>query len=283
MYRKYVRKFWLLKRNGIICPEEAANEPFSPGKSNLFLKLPENRNLKKNQIFRKLPWKNQNFSNICLQKSKFFENLPGTVEVFWKFAFKNRAFSKIAWKIRNFSKICLEKSKFCWPESTTPRFQTRLTPLFVHTNLTLILYIHGDSIKCKPNCLCHIYFILDLIMIKLSRYLDNSTRNMISTQRTFGSIDKKIWVFEDYTPKISIYEILFRFCNKVCLPFAWMLRWIYNIFVKKVLSSFCFLIELKKMFEMSSFCLPQALRRWSHWAIAFSIILWSIAAHTPDV
>ena len=36
--------------------------------------------------------------------------------------------------------------------------------------------LQGDSIT-KPNCLCHVYFILDHIIIKLSRYLDNSTRN----------------------------------------------------------------------------------------------------------
>src|SRR6218665_1957740 len=41
--------------------------------------------------------------------------------------------------------------------------------------------IHGDSIKTKPNCLCHIYLILDHIIKKLSRYLDSSTKNMIPT------------------------------------------------------------------------------------------------------
>jgi len=40
-------------------------------------------------------------------------------------------------------------------------------------------YIHGDSIKCKPNCLCHIYLIPDHIILKLSRYLENSTNIMI--------------------------------------------------------------------------------------------------------
>ena len=58
MYRKYVRKWRLLKRNRIICPEVAVNEQFLPGKSNFF-KLPE--------------------------KSKFFENLPEKIEIFQKF------------------------------------------------------------------------------------------------------------------------------------------------------------------------------------------------------
>ena len=51
-------------------------------------------------------WK---FVKISLEKSKFFVELP---EKNWKF-----------------SEMCLEKSKFCWPGSTPPRFQTRLTPL----------------------------------------------------------------------------------------------------------------------------------------------------------
>src|SRR6218665_3180071 len=95
---------------------------------------------------------------------------------------------------------------------------------------------------------------------------------------TFYSIDKKS--FEDYTPKFQFTKLSLDFVTKYA---HFLHEIIFNIFVKQVLSSFCFLIELKKMFEMSSFCLPQALRRWSHWAIAFSIILRSIAAHTPDV
>jgi len=39
------------------------------------------------------------------------------------------------------------------------------------------MYVHGDSIKSKPNCLCHIYLMLDHITLKLSRYLENSTNN----------------------------------------------------------------------------------------------------------
>src|SRR6218665_2988356 len=40
-------------------------------------------------------------------------------------------------------------------------------------------YIHDDSIKSKPNCLCHIYLIPDHIISKLSRCLENSTNNTI--------------------------------------------------------------------------------------------------------
>jgi len=46
------------------------------------------------------------------------------------------------------------------------------------------IMLHGVSIKkTKPNCLCHIYLILDHIIIKLCRYLDHSTKNMIPTYR----------------------------------------------------------------------------------------------------
>ena len=61
MYRKYVRKWWLLKRNRIICPEVAVNGQFLPGKSNNFLN--------------------------CL---KLFLKLPPKSENIWKFAWKNR-------------------------------------------------------------------------------------------------------------------------------------------------------------------------------------------------
>src|SRR6218665_1033498 len=44
-------------------------------------------------------------------------------------------------------------------------------------------HIHGGSMKSKPNGLCHIYLLPDQIIIKLSRYLENSTKNMISTHR----------------------------------------------------------------------------------------------------
>ena len=50
MYRKYVRKWWLLKRNRIIWPEIAVNSQFLPGTTKFSLKSPK--------------------------KSKFFENLP---------------------------------------------------------------------------------------------------------------------------------------------------------------------------------------------------------------
>jgi len=69
MYRKYVRKWRLLKRNRIICPEVAVNEQFLPGKSNGFLN--------------------------CLRKSKFFKTLvklPEKIEISLKCARKIEIF-----------------------------------------------------------------------------------------------------------------------------------------------------------------------------------------------
>src|SRR6218665_3019058 len=37
--------------------------------------------------------------------------------------------------------------------------------------------------KSKPNCLWHIYLMLDHILLKLFTYLENSTKNMIPTHR----------------------------------------------------------------------------------------------------
>ena len=56
VYRKYVRKWWLLKRNRIIWPEAAVNGQFCPENRIFFVKLPE--------------------------KSIFFGNLPGKIEFF---------------------------------------------------------------------------------------------------------------------------------------------------------------------------------------------------------
>ena len=84
MYRKYVRKWWLLKRNRIICPEIALNSQFLPGKSKLFVKLP-----KKIEIFRKFTLKNR----------IFFFKLPEKIEI----CPENRVFvCEIDWKNRNF-------------------------------------------------------------------------------------------------------------------------------------------------------------------------------------
>src|SRR6218665_381521 len=54
MYWKYVRKWLLLIRNRIICPEVAVNEQFFAWKIKLI---------------------------NCLKKSKFFKNLPGKIEI----------------------------------------------------------------------------------------------------------------------------------------------------------------------------------------------------------
>jgi len=103
MYRKYVRKWWLLKRNRKMCPEVAVNGQFLPGKSKLFL------NCLKIEIFQKFAWKSRNSSKICLEKSKFFKNLPAWI--------KSKFFVKLSEKNRNFSEIWLEKSKIFWPVS----------------------------------------------------------------------------------------------------------------------------------------------------------------------
>ena len=95
MYRKYVRKSWLLKRNRIIWSEVAVNA-----------------------------WKNRNFSEICLEKTKLLH--------------------KIAWKNQNFSETF-------WPGSTTPRFQTRLTPLVMNrTPLDLAKFYVRHQVNDAP-------------------------------------------------------------------------------------------------------------------------------------
>jgi len=42
-----------------------------------------------------------------------------------------------------------------------------------HLHEPMHLNIHGDSIKTKQNCLCHIYLMPGDTILKLSRYLDN--------------------------------------------------------------------------------------------------------------
>jgi len=53
-YRKYVWKWWLLKRNKIIWPEVAVNGQVLPVKLKCFVRLPENI-----EIFRKFASKNR--------------------------------------------------------------------------------------------------------------------------------------------------------------------------------------------------------------------------------
>src|SRR6218665_1218011 len=67
MYREYVRKWSLFKRNRIICPEVAVNGQFLPGKSKFVFDI-----CLENKIF---------FN--CLKKLKFIGNLPGTIEMFF--------------------------------------------------------------------------------------------------------------------------------------------------------------------------------------------------------
>src|SRR6218665_3227547 len=79
MYRNYVQKWRLLKRNRIICPEIAVNGQFLTGKLNFFLN--------------------------CLKKSKFFGNLIEKIRIVFKFAWKNRNLSQnLPVKIKIFAK-----------------------------------------------------------------------------------------------------------------------------------------------------------------------------------
>ena len=70
------------------------------------------------------------------------------------------------------------------------------------------------------------------------------------------------------TPKISIYEIVFRFCNKVCLYFLYAI--IFNNLLKKVLISF-FTYLIKE--DVRNVLLLLACKPWGT-----DMILWSIAA-----
>ena len=71
IYRKCVRKWWLLMGNIITCPETAVNSQFLPGKSNFFVKLP-----RKSKFFGNLPWKIEIYCEITWKISKFYVNLP---------------------------------------------------------------------------------------------------------------------------------------------------------------------------------------------------------------
>ena len=86
IYRKCIRKWWLLKRNRKLFPEVAVNEEFLPWKSKLFLivrkKSKSFENLpEKIEIFQKISWKYRNLSWNCLKKSKFIGNLPRKIDI----------------------------------------------------------------------------------------------------------------------------------------------------------------------------------------------------------
>ena len=111
MYRKYVPKWWLLKRNRIIWPELAVHSQF---KSKFSVKSP------KIEIFRKFALNYQIFLWNYLKKSKFFGNLPWKIDFLWNCK-KSKFFGKFnrksnflgnCLKNQNSSEICLEKSKF---------------------------------------------------------------------------------------------------------------------------------------------------------------------------
>ena len=105
MYRKYVRKWWLLKRNRIICLEIAVNSQFLAGKSKFVMKL-----RKKSKFVWNLPIKIAFLWN-CLKKSEFLGNFPRKSNFVWN-CLINRNSSEICLKNRIFFKISWKKSKF---------------------------------------------------------------------------------------------------------------------------------------------------------------------------
>jgi len=117
MYRKYVRNWWLLKRNRIICPEKAVTSQFLPGKSIFFLNLPWKIVIlykitwKKSQFFANLPWKIDFFVKLHETKSKFLGNFP-RISKFFVILPKNRNFCETYLENRNILGNCLKKSKF---------------------------------------------------------------------------------------------------------------------------------------------------------------------------
>src|SRR6218665_3726718 len=94
MYRKYVRKWLLLKRNRIICPEVAVNGQFFALKIEFFNCL-----------------KNPNFRKFACKTRYSFVKLPEKIEIFRKFACRN--------------------GNFLTRIHDPPRFQTRLTSLLL--------------------------------------------------------------------------------------------------------------------------------------------------------
>src|SRR6218665_130333 len=106
MYRNYVQKWRLLKRNRIICPEIAVNGQFLTGKLNFFLNCLKKSKffgnlIEKIRIVFKFAWKNRNFSKICLEKPKFITKFACKNQNFCKkCACKNQNFQKFAWKNR---------------------------------------------------------------------------------------------------------------------------------------------------------------------------------------
>jgi len=90
MYRKYVRKWWLWKRNRIICLEIAVNSQFLPEKSKLFVKF-----ALKIELFVKLPVK-IDFFEKCALKNHFFVKLPEKNPYLSEMFLENRIFCEIA-------------------------------------------------------------------------------------------------------------------------------------------------------------------------------------------
>ena len=115
MYRKYFQKWWLLKRNRIICPEIAEIANFCL-ENRYFLEICH----EKSEFCIKLPEKNRNISQICPEKLIFL----------WNCLKQNRNFSEIFLKNWNFLwnclkkeiQMCPEKSIFCYIAWKTQNF-----------------------------------------------------------------------------------------------------------------------------------------------------------------
>ena len=121
MYRKYVRKWWLLERNRLICPEAAVNGQFLPMKSNYFS---ENA------------WKNLSFSEICLEKSKIFCE----IKIFRKFAWKNQFFWWNCLKKTKFVRNLPGRNDFFLSRSMTPQISNQIGATEHHNTFTLMLH-----------------------------------------------------------------------------------------------------------------------------------------------
>ena len=94
-------------------------------------------------------------------------------------------------------------------------------------------YIHGDSIKTKPNCLCHIYLMPDHIILKLSSYLENWTNKMIPTIRNilFSRL-KDLNVWSDCRVRLRISAASLLWCS------LRLRRLVVHIWSSMILTSF---------------------------------------------
>jgi len=79
------------------------------------------------------------------------------------------------------------------------------SPSFIHS---FWIFLHGGSIKSKPNWLCQIYLMPDETILKLDRYLENSIKNKIPTHHNILFNRQKDMSFWTTSAKMYIYEII---------------------------------------------------------------------------